>query len=218
MLSMVIGIGQLGTLFFANAGLQHSVEQAARVAAVYPTPDDAVILEEFQGSRFGTNETLTPTLTIGRDDGMDVMDVSASYTVPLEFIFFDIAPVTLTHTRRVFLQEESTFVSGTTRPSTTSTGSTTGSTTGGTNSTGSTSTGGTTSASSSGGTLRPVRAAPAARARAPPRPARPAVRRAMAHPATPRRAPATGHLRPPLPVAARGSADAAVANARRRFR
>jgi Flp pilus assembly pilin Flp len=108
MLSMVIGVAQLGTLFQANAGIQHAIEEAARVAAVYPTPDNVedLVLAKLEASRFGMTGTLTPEVEEGEaDDGMKVLDISLSYAVPLDFIFFKTPPVTLSHSRRVFLQE-----------------------------------------------------------------------------------------------------------------
>jgi Flp pilus assembly pilin Flp len=108
MLSMVIGVTQLGTLFQANAGIQHAIEEAARVAAVYPTPAnvEALVKAKLQESRFGMTGTLTPVVQQGAaDDGMKVLDISLTYRVPLDFIFFRTPPVTLSHSRRVFLQE-----------------------------------------------------------------------------------------------------------------
>ena len=108
LLSMVIGVSQLGILFAANSGMQHAIEEAARVAAVYPTPDDveAQVRAAVQAERFGLKGTLTPTVVPGEsEDDMPVLDISLSYAVPLDFIFFQTPPVTLTHSRRVFLQQ-----------------------------------------------------------------------------------------------------------------
>jgi Flp pilus assembly pilin Flp len=171
LISMVIGVTQLGMLFQANAGIQHAVEEAARVAAVYPTPSnvDTLVRNKLESSRFGMKGTLTPTVVEGKAaDCMDVLDLNLSYAVPLDFIFFSTPAVTLTHSRRVFLQKATsssstcaattggTTTGGTTTGGTTTGGTTTGGTTTGGTTTGGTTTGGTTTGgTTTGGTTTP---------------------------------------------------------------
>jgi Flp pilus assembly protein TadG len=109
-LGMLIGIIQLGRLYLANSGLNHAVEEAARVAAVYPAPaDDTGVRARLEAARWGLQGTLTPSIVRGTAaDGMPVMDISLDYTAPIDFVFFKTSPVTLNHTRRVYLQVEDT--------------------------------------------------------------------------------------------------------------
>ena len=147
MIAMVIGVFQLGQLFFANAGLHHTVEQAARFAAVYPAPTTDEITAKIHEGQVGLRGTLSPTLAVTTvANGPDLLDITLNYRVPLDFIFFQTPPVTLTHTRRVFLLEDKSV-----SPSSSSSSSASSSTSTST-SAGGTSAGGTTTGGTDGGT------------------------------------------------------------------
>jgi Flp pilus assembly protein TadG len=105
LLVMIIGIIQLGILFMANAGLQQAVEEGARFATIFPNPDDSEIIARVNDRRFGldaanvTGPSVTPGTT---SDGINYVDVTMSYSAPLNFVFFETDPVTLSHTRRAY--------------------------------------------------------------------------------------------------------------------
>ena len=101
----IIGTAELGTLFFANAGLRNSVAEGARVAGVYPRPTDAVIKARMADRRFGLKAQYlgTPVITTGQDNGVDYINISLTYQVPLDFVFVTVPPVTLTKSRRVYI-------------------------------------------------------------------------------------------------------------------
>lgn len=147
LIAFVIGISQMGKLFFANADMKNAAAAGARVASVWPIPDDATILAAVNSRLAASNggARATPSVVRGTDsNGNAYVEIRMSYSVPLEFVFFDMAPVTLTDSRRVFTQV--TQANGTTYTTTTSgsNGGTSSTTTGGTTSA--------TSASSAGGT------------------------------------------------------------------
>ena len=100
----IIGILQLGILFSANAGLRQAVEEGARLATIFPTPDDAQITARVSNSKFGlvASRITGPTVTHGASNGVNFVDVSMSYSVPLDFVLFTTAPVTLSYTRRAY--------------------------------------------------------------------------------------------------------------------
>lgn len=154
-IAMIVGVSQMGKLFFANADMKNAAAAGARAASVWPIPDDATILAAVNGRLAASNASsrATPSVVRGTDaNGNAYVEIRMSYTVPLEFIFFEMAPITLTDSRRVFTQV--TQANGTTYTTTSgSTGGTTSSTTtGGTTSATSASSAGGTSASSTGGT------------------------------------------------------------------
>lgn len=125
LIAMIVGVSQLGQLFFANSGIQHTVEQAARFAAIYPAPTIEEIEAKIHEAQVGMKGTLVPVLDEKEVDGKPVLDISLSYAVPLDFIVFDIPDVTLTHSRRVHLQRQSAPpAEGTTNSAGTSTGDT----------------------------------------------------------------------------------------------
>lgn len=104
----IIGIAQLGILFFANAGLSHAVAEGARLAAIFPRPADDEVADAILQSEFGLNNADLigdPEIVHGTDaNGFTYADISLSYTVPINFIFFETPPVTLMENRRVFTQ------------------------------------------------------------------------------------------------------------------
>ena len=102
---MLVGLAQVGMLFMANAGLRHAVGEGARLSTIFPTPDDAAIVARVASTRFGVNPAYIsagPTVTHGTENGATFTQVSMTYSVPLNFVFFQIPGVTLTETRRAF--------------------------------------------------------------------------------------------------------------------
>ena len=101
----LIGTGQLGILYFANAGLRNAVEEGARTVGVYPRPTDATIRARMVQKRFGLRSQYlgTPQITTGKDGGADYVQISLTYQVPLDFVIVSVKPITLTKTRRVYV-------------------------------------------------------------------------------------------------------------------
>ena len=115
--TFLVGISQLGILFFANAGLHNAIAEGARFATIFPLPPDEEIQALMTQKRFGLNpEHLTgPTITHGPDDdddgvpdedpvGPTFAEIEMRYEVPLNFIFFEVEPITLSETRVVYTQ------------------------------------------------------------------------------------------------------------------
>lgn len=106
LLSMVIGLAQLGIMYSASTGVRNAVEEGARLAAVYPTPSDADIEARMLAARFMIDKAVAdPEVTRGTtEDGEAYVDVRLRYSVPLNFVFFSTPPVTIDYSRRVFRQ------------------------------------------------------------------------------------------------------------------
>lgn len=126
-IAMIIGIGQFGILFQAQAGLRHTVQEGARYATTWvpngpgtpQRPTDAQIIAQMATSRYGldpayiTGPTITchyevagapPVLCPAPSGSTTYLDITMSYAVPLNFVFYRPPPVTLTETRRVYVQ------------------------------------------------------------------------------------------------------------------
>ena len=102
---MIVGIAQMGIMYFAHAGLRNLVAEGARFASISPRPTDAAIKARLSQGGFGLNsgQLKTPVVTYGATGGNPWADISVSYTVHLNFIFWAPAPFDITETRRVFL-------------------------------------------------------------------------------------------------------------------
>jgi Flp pilus assembly protein TadG len=113
-LFMIIGIGQMGILFEAQAGLRHAVAEGARYATIYvpnstgvaTRPTNAQIIAKVTSSKYGLNASYItgPTITSGTSNGATYLDITMSYAVPLDFVFYHPPAVTLTETRRAYVQ------------------------------------------------------------------------------------------------------------------
>ena len=162
LISFIIGVSQVGRMFYANADMKNATAHAARLASIYRPDgeevDDATLIAAVRERllRDGATSKVTVTVTRGTDNGNPYVQLRTDYSVPLEFIFFSTPPVTLHETRKVYTQvasaNETTYTT-TSASSSTSSGSTSASTSatsaGGTSSSTSTSsTGGDTSTGS----------------------------------------------------------------------
>jgi Flp pilus assembly protein TadG len=102
---LIVGIAQMGIMYFAHAGLRNLVSEGARFAAISPRPTDAAIKARINQGGFGLNasQLKAPAITYGTTGGNSFADISVSYTVHLNFIFWAPAPFDITESRRVFL-------------------------------------------------------------------------------------------------------------------
>ncbi len=117
------GIFQLGIAFQASAGMQHALGEGARLATICqnPTADgicstatDAAIEARVNERLFGTGvgefdvAILPPpvddpdTADIDESD-IDYMDLSVTFTMPTNFLFFNGPVIDLTRTKRVYV-------------------------------------------------------------------------------------------------------------------
>lgn len=105
-LAALIGLVQLGQMMFAGAEVRAIVGDAARILKTNPdlTEDE---LEDYIESRVENTSSVTvskPILEAGvNDDGIDFREISLTYTVTLDFVFFELDPFTVDASRRVYV-------------------------------------------------------------------------------------------------------------------
>ena len=110
LITFIIGIAQMGKMFFVNADMRAAVAVGARVASVWPVPEHATIVSAVEGRlvRTGAIDKTTVTVADGEDaSGNPFITIGMTYQVPLDFVFFQISGLTLTESRRVYIQRES---------------------------------------------------------------------------------------------------------------
>lgn len=108
LLLMLFGLLQLGVMFNAQAGLKNAVAEGARFATIYPTPNDDQIRTRITDRSFGMQTALIEGPTITRGTGgpsgnVKYVDITMTYSVPMNFVFFQLPAVRLTETRRAYL-------------------------------------------------------------------------------------------------------------------
>jgi Flp pilus assembly protein TadG len=114
LIGLIIGVGQMGILFEAQAGLRHAVQEGARYATIYVynssgvamRPTNAQIIAKVNASKYGLNSSYVtgPSITSGTSNGATYLDITMSYAVPLDFVFYHPPAITLTETRRAYVQ------------------------------------------------------------------------------------------------------------------
>lgn len=107
LLLMLFGLLQLGVMFNAQAGLKNAVAEGARYATIFPNPTNDQIRDRITDRRFGMQAALIsgPTITrgLGGPTGnIKYVEITMTYSVPLNFVFFTLPSVTLTETRRAY--------------------------------------------------------------------------------------------------------------------
>lgn len=105
LLLFVFGIFQFGVIFQANAGMQHALGEGARMATVFPAPDDDAIEDKMAESVFGMNVGTfgTPTVTTPASSVCtDCRLLTVTYTYQPDFVFFSGPPISLTRTKQVY--------------------------------------------------------------------------------------------------------------------
>ncbi len=110
LLAMLVGITQLGAMYFARADLRNAVAAGAREAQIFPRPSSATVVTKIKERmvRLDRTRLTEPTVALGRDaNGFDFADIEVRYAVPLNFIIWKPPPVTLVERRRVFVQPAS---------------------------------------------------------------------------------------------------------------
>jgi Flp pilus assembly protein TadG len=107
------GIFQVGIAFQANAGMQHALGEGARLATLCynptpatgcSTPSNTAIRQRISDTVFGTRVGTfsTPTVTDG-PSGSKYKDLSVTFTMPMNFLFFQAPNVNMTRTKRVYV-------------------------------------------------------------------------------------------------------------------
>lgn len=102
------GIAQFGLILLGNAGIRHAVDTGARATTVYvgavPMTDEQIsdiVTENLYGINSGT--VSSPSIVRGESDGVDYVDISLAYSVPVDLIVYQYGPIVLTETRRAYL-------------------------------------------------------------------------------------------------------------------
>ena len=108
-IGMILAATQLSLIFFANAGLKNAISEGARLASLFPRPTNEKIAERIKQQRFGLDPAyLTGPFIVDKTvDGVTYAEITMTYKAPVNFVFYKVAPITLTQTRRVYTKPSS---------------------------------------------------------------------------------------------------------------
>jgi Flp pilus assembly protein TadG len=99
------GIAQFGMVMAADAGIQNALGEGARMAPLFPTPTNTAVRQRMENSLFGNflgSYTISPPVLTTSSTGRQ-MDLSITYTVTPNFIFFNGPQITMPRSKRVYL-------------------------------------------------------------------------------------------------------------------
>ncbi|WP_449474491.1 TadE/TadG family type IV pilus assembly protein [Sphingobium chungangianum] len=104
LLGMLIGIPALGILFYAQAGLRSTVEDAARYATTWPKPSEADIQARIASKQFGMNSAniVAPTVTFTTSSKPNYVTITMGYNVTINFLLGS-KTIALSETRRAYV-------------------------------------------------------------------------------------------------------------------
>lgn len=98
---MLWAIIQFGLMFRAMAGMQHALGEGARLATIYPRPDDADIKALISAKVYGIQPG---TFTVGNPvSGAGYLDLSVRYTQPTSLLLLPGPTIDVTKTKRVWV-------------------------------------------------------------------------------------------------------------------
>lgn len=105
LIAILVGITQMGKLYFAHAGLRNLIAEGARFASISPRPTDAAVKARLRAGGFGLVETniSEPVITYGVENSANWAEIAVTYSVQLDYLFWRPAPTVLTERRRVYI-------------------------------------------------------------------------------------------------------------------
>lgn len=97
------GILQLGLLFASNAGMKQAVEVGARYATIFPRPNAAQIEARVRESGYFIQPSRITRVSVTPPTATEpYVIITMTYSMPLNFIFFQLDPIELKHERLAY--------------------------------------------------------------------------------------------------------------------
>lgn len=100
-------IVQLGLVFRAMSGIQHSLGEGARAATLWPVPSDSTITDRMEAAVYGIGPghfTIEPPVP-GTADGSEFLDLEVRYTQDTDLIFVPGPTISVSRSKRVWVAE-----------------------------------------------------------------------------------------------------------------
>lgn len=101
---LIFAVFNISRFYWARAGLQNGLGEAARTATLWPARSNAVLRAAFDDTMFGMTSTEAPTLTFtpGTVGGQTFVDITVTYNPKFYLVLVPVQPITLTYSRRAF--------------------------------------------------------------------------------------------------------------------
>jgi Flp pilus assembly pilin Flp len=105
---LIWGIVQLGLMFRAMAGIQHSLGEGARLATIWPQPTDDAIETKMEEVVYGIEPgtfTIHPPEAGLSDAGEPYLDLKVSYTQATNLLLLPGPTISVERSKRVWVAE-----------------------------------------------------------------------------------------------------------------
>ncbi len=101
---------QLGLVFRAMSGIQHSLGEGARAATLWPVPGTDTIKTKMEAAVYGIGPGSfnIPAPQSGTADGANYLDLKVTYSQPTNLIIIPGPTVSVTRSKRVWMAETDT--------------------------------------------------------------------------------------------------------------
>lgn len=105
---MVWAVVQLGLVFRAMSGIQHALGEGARLATIYPQPDDDAIHDKIEEAVYGIGpgEFDIKDPVPGTENGSAYIDLEVTYTQPTDLLFLPGPTISVSRSKRVWVAED----------------------------------------------------------------------------------------------------------------
>lgn len=102
---MIWAIVQLGLVFRAMSGIQHALGEGARLATLYPQPDNATIEAKINEAVYGIGpgKFAIADPVAGQADGSDYLDLKVTYSQDTDLIILPGPTITVSRSKRVWV-------------------------------------------------------------------------------------------------------------------
>ena len=105
---LVVGVVEMGRLFYAHTSLRNAVAEGARFATIDPRPDTPAIIARINAQRSPRDAAnySAPSVSYAQDAATQEWSatIRMNYTITLDFIFYQHGPVTLNYERTTWVQ------------------------------------------------------------------------------------------------------------------
>jgi len=109
---MIWGIFQVAMVLQAQAGIQQALGEGARLATIFDTttnarPTNTQISNKIVNAKFGMRNGTwhTPTIDTTNEAGSGYIVINVQYDVPTNFLVFSGPTITLSESKRVYIQK-----------------------------------------------------------------------------------------------------------------
>ncbi len=107
---------QLGFVFRAMAGIQHSLGEGARLATIFPTPNNDAIQDRMEQAVFGiepgefgfavVEQSDDPATTTVDESDVGFFDLTVTYTQPTSLLLLPGPTIEVERTKRVWVADD----------------------------------------------------------------------------------------------------------------